>query len=55
VKNRQNPALKKKELYYGEKRPFNLDTPPEDPGSNFLSRVKTTCTLPADPNSLHSP
>jgi len=39
VKNRQNPSLKKKELFYGEKRPFTLDAPPEDPGGNFLSRV----------------
>ena len=40
VKNRQDPTLAKKELFYGEKRPFTLDAPPEDPGSNFLSRVK---------------
>ena len=36
VRNRQK---KKKELFYGEKRSFNLEAPPEDPGNSFLTRV----------------
>ena len=35
VKNRQK---KTKELYYGEKRAFSLDAPPEDPVNSFLAR-----------------
>ena len=35
VRNRQK---KKKELFYGEKRSFNLEAPPEDPGNSFLTR-----------------
>ena len=33
-----DPKKARGELFYGERRPLNLDKPPEDPGGSFLLR-----------------